>query len=305
MLNALSAIGGNFLNALPSTLEQGLIYAILALGILITYTILDFPDLTVDGSFPLGGAVSSLLVVQGVSPVLALLTAALCGAAAGLCTGLIHVKLKVRDLFSGIIVMTALYSINLHITGGNPLVSIPRKAVTLFRNNPVADGLPSAVSTLILAAALALLVKLLLDFFLKTRAGFLLRAAGDNETVVTALAKDKGTVKIWGLMLANALAALSGGVLCQHQRMFEISMGTGAMVLGLASVIIGVNLFARAQHVKDTTAVIIGAMIYKMCVSLAIACGLGASDLKLITAVLFLLILSSGLLKKKGGKKHA
>lgn len=305
MLNALSAIGGNFLNALPSTLEQGLIYAILALGILITYTILDFPDLTVDGSFPLGGAVSSLLVVQGVSPVLALLTAALCGAAAGLCTGLIHVKLKVRDLFSGIIVMTALYSINLHITGGNPLVSIPRKAVTLFRNNPVADGLPSAVSTLILAAVLALLVKLLLDFFLKTRAGFLLRAAGDNETVVTALAKDKGTVKIWGLMLANALAALSGGVLCQQQRMFEISMGTGAMVLGLASVIIGVNLFARAQHVKDTTAVIIGAMIYKMCVSLAIACGLGASDLKLITAVLFLLILSSGLLKKKGGKKHA
>lgn len=305
MLNALSAIGGNFLNALPSTLEQGLIYAILALGILITYTILDFPDLTVDGSFPLGGAVSSLLVVQGVSPVLALLTAALCGAAAGLSTGLIHVKLKVRDLFSGIIVMTALYSINLHITGGNPLVSIPRKAVTLFRNNPVADGLPSAVSTLILAAALALLVKLLLDFFLKTRAGFLLRAAGDNETVVTALAKDKGTVKIWGLMLANALAALSGGVLCQQQRMFEISMGTGAMVLGLASVIIGVNLFARAQHVKDTTAVIIGAMIYKMCVSLAIACGLGASDLKLITAVLFLLILSSGLLKKKGGKKHA
>lgn len=305
MLNALSAIGGNFLNALPSTLEQGLIYAILALGILITYTILDFPDLTVDGSFPLGGAVSSLLVVQGVSPVLALLTAALCGAAAGLCTGLIHVKLKVRDLFSGIIVMTALYSINLHITGGNPLVSIPRKAVTLFRNNPVADGLPSTVSTLILAAALALLVKLLLDFFLKTRAGFLLRAAGDNETVVTALAKDKGTVKIWGLMLANALAALSGGVLCQQQRMFEISMGTGAMVLGLASVIIGVNLFARAQHVKDTTAVIIGAMIYKMCVSLAIACGLGASDLKLITAVLFLLILSSGLLKKKGGKKHA
>ena len=305
MLNALSAIGGNFLNALPSTLEQGLIYAILALGILITYTILDFPDLTVVGSFPLGGAVSSLLVVQGVSPVLALLTAALCGAAAGLCTGLIHVKLKVRDLFSGIIVMTALYSINLHITGGNPLVSIPRKAVTLFRNNPVADGLPSAVSTLILAAALALLVKLLLDFFLKTRAGFLLRAAGDNETVVTALAKDKGTVKIWGLMLANALAALSGGVLCQQQRMFEISMGTGAMVLGLASVIIGVNLFARAQHVKDTTAVTIGAMIYKMCVSLAIACGLGASDLKLITAVLFLLILSSGLLKKKGGKKHA
>ena len=178
---------------------------------------------------------------------------------------------------------------------------------TLF-DNPLVSGLPvflKPYSKVLVVLVIVLVVKVLLDLFMNTKAGFLLRAAGDNETVVTALAKDKGTVKIWGLMLANALAALSGGVLCQQQRMFEISMGTGAMVLGLASVIIGVNLFARAQHVKDTTDVIIGAMIYKMCVSLAIACGLGASDLKLITAVLFLLILSSGLLKKKGGKKHA
>ena len=295
----------NFANALPSTLEQGLIYALLALGILITYSILDFPDLTVDGSFPLGGAISTVLVVNGMHPLLALLLAALSGAAAGLCTGLIHVKLRVRDLFSGIIMMTALYSVNLHIAGGSALVSIPRKAVTLFRNNPVADGLPAAASTLILAAAVVLIVKLLLDGFMKTRAGYLLRAVGDNETVVTALAKDKGTVKIVGLMIANALAALSGGVLCQQQRMFEISMGTGAMVLGLASVIIGMNLLGKLSFVKNTTAVIVGAVIYKMCVSLAIACGLGASDLKLITSALFLLILCTSLIQKKGAKKHA
>ncbi len=299
------SILANFANALPSTLEQGLIYALLALGILITYSILDFPDLTVDGSFPLGGAISTVLVVNGMHPLLALLLAALSGAAAGLCTGLIHVKLRVRDLFSGIIMMTALYSVNLHIAGGSALVSIPRKAVTLFRNNPVADGLPAAASTLILAAAVVLIVKLLLDGFMKTRAGYLLRAVGDNETVVTALAKDKGTVKIVGLMIANALAALSGGVLCQQQRMFEISMGTGAMVLGLASVIIGMNLLGKLSFVKNTTAVIVGAVIYKMCVSLAIACGLGASDLKLITSALFLLILCTSLIQKKGAKKHA
>ena len=299
------SILANFANALPSTLEQGLIYALLALGILITYSILDFPDLTVDGSFPLGGAISTVLVVNGMHPLLALLLAALSGAAAGLCTGLIHVKLRVRDLFSGIIMMTALYSVNLHIAGGSALVSIPRKAVTLFRNNTVADGLPAAASTLILAAAVVLIVKLLLDGFMKTRAGYLLRAVGDNETVVTALAKDKGTVKIVGLMIANALAALSGGVLCQQQRMFEISMGTGAMVLGLASVIIGMNLLGKLSFVKNTTAVIVGAVIYKMCVSLAIACGLGASDLKLITSALFLLILCTSLIQKKGAKKHA
>lgn len=299
------SIFANFVNALPSTLEQGLIYALLALGILITYSILDFPDLTVDGSFPLGGAVSTICVVRGVHPLLALLAALASGAVAGLCTGLIHVKLRVRDLFSGIIMMTALYSTNLHIAGESALVSIPRKSVTLFRNNPVADGLPSAFSTLILAAIVVLLVKFLLDVFMKTRAGYLLRAVGDNETVVTSLAKNKGSVKILGLMIANGLAALSGGVLCQQQRMFEISMGTGAMVLGLASVIIGTNLLGKLSFVKNTTAVIVGAVIYKMCVSLAIACGLGASDLKLITSALFLLILCTGLIQKKAVKKHA
>ena len=292
-----------FIATLPSTLEQGLIYASLALGIMLTYSILDFPDLTVDGSFPLGGAVTLTLLQAGHGPVTALLASLAAGALAGLCTGLIHVKLKVRALFSGIIMMTALYSVNLRITGGQALLTLPRTSVTLFRNNPVVSALPGSLSLLIIVAALVALLKLLLDAYLKTRAGFLLRAVGDNETVVTSLARDKGNVKIAGLVLANALVALSGAVLCQSQRMFEVSMGTGAMVMGLASVIIGVNLLRRLEWVKQTSAVITGAILYRLSVAFAISMGLAPMDMKLITAALFLGILAAGNLKKE--KKHA
>lgn len=295
----------SFYNALPSTLEQGLIYALMALGVMVTYLILDFPDLTVDGSFPLGGAVSSSLLLQGVSPLLSLLAALACGAAAGMLTGLIHVKLKIRALFSGIIMMTALYSINLRVTGGSSLISIPRDRVTLFRNNALVRALPDGMGTIIIALLLALLFKVLLDLFLKTRFGLLLRAAGDNERVVTSLARDKGNVKIAGLMLANALVAFAGGVLCQQQRLFEISMGTGAIVLSLASVIIGVNLLRRAERVRATTKVIVGAILYKASYSFAIACGLRPGDMKLVTAALFLGILSAGLLRRKGAVADA
>ncbi len=292
-----------FLAALPATVEQGLIYAVLAMGIMITYTILDFPDLTVDGSFPLGAAVSATLLLYGWHPLLCLLMSALAGAAAGLATGLIHVKLKVRDLFSGVIVMTALYAINLRITGGSALKTIPRDAATIFRNNPLADALPAGSSVMIIALAIALMVKLLLDWFFSTRYGCLLRAAGDNERVVTSLARDKGNVKIAGLVIANALVALSGGILCQQQRLFELTMGTGTLVLGLASVIIGVNLFRGSNMIKSTTQVIVGAILYKACVSFAIACGMRPGDLKLITSALFLLILATGHMKRE--KSHA
>lgn len=292
-----------FIATLPSTLEQGLIYSILALGIMLTYSILDFPDLTVDGSFPLGGAVSLTLLQAGHGPLTALLMSVLAGALAGLCTGLIHVKLKVRALFSGIIMMTALYSINLRITGGQALLTLPRTSVTLFRGNTLSNILPSGQSLLIIVFALVALLKMILDAYLKTRAGFLLRAVGDNETMVTSLARDKGNVKIVGLVLANALVAMSGAVLCQSQRMFEVSMGTGAMVMGLASVIIGTNLLRRAERVKQTTAVIIGAILYRLCVAAAISFGLSPMDMKLVTAALFLGILAAGSLRK--GKQHA
>ena len=301
----MASILQSFTNALPSTLEQGLIYALMALGVMVTYLILDFPDLTVDGSFPLGGAVSATLILAGFHPLLSLCAATLCGALAGLATGLIHVKLKIKALFSGIIVMTGLYSINLRITGGSSLISIPRDKMTLFRNNALVDWLPQGFGTIIIALFLALAVKILLDLFLKTRFGLLLSAAGDNDRVVTALARDKGNVKIAGLMLANALVALAGGVLCQQQRLFEISMGTGAMVLSLASVIIGFNLLKRYERVRTTSKVIAGAILYKACYSLAIACGLRPGDMKLVTALLFLGILSAGLFRRKGAAPDA
>lgn len=286
-------------------LEQGLIYGILALGLLITYRILDFPDLTVDSSFPLGAAVSAVLTLNGMHPALTLLIAMLAGAVAGLITGLIHVKCKVRDLLSGIITMTALYSVNLRIAGKSnvPLYSVD----TLFRN-PFTKSLPDWLgnyATLIIILLIAIAAKLLLDLFLKTKAGYLLRAAGDNASVVTTLAKDQGTVKILGLMISNALVALAGAVICQQQRFFDISMGTGTMVIGLASVIIGTNLFKGLSFMKSTTMAILGSILYKACVSLAISLGLEATDMKLITAVLFLLILVAGQTKRKKVRIHA
>lgn len=286
-------------------LEQGLIYGILALGLLITYRILDFPDLTVDSSFPLGAAVSAVLTLGGMPPALTLFCGMAAGALAGLVTGFIHVKCKVRDLLSGIITMTALYSINLRIAGK---ANVPIFGVdTLFRNE-FTRALPAWISdysTVILILVITLIAKLILDLFLKTKAGYLLRAAGDNSSVVTTLAKDQGSVKIIGLMIANALVALAGAVMCQQQRFFDISMGTGTMVIGLASVIIGTNLFKNMTFMKSTTMALIGSILYKACVSLAISMGLEATDMKLITAVLFLLILVAGQAKRKKVRVHA
>ena len=295
------------LNIITGALEQGLIYGILALGLLITYRILDFPDLTVDSSFPLGAAITAVLTLKGVPIVLSLLAAVAAGALAGLVTGLIHVRCHVRDLLSGIITMTGLYSINLRIAGRANLPFFSND--TLFKS-AFTKSLPAWIapySTLVIALIIVLIAKLLLDWYLRTKAGYLLRAAGDNASVVTTLAKDVGTVKIVGLMLANALVALSGAVMAQYQRTFDISMGTGTMVTGLASVIIGTNIFRRVGWMRSTTMVIIGSVLYKACVSAAISCGLQAQDMKLVTAVLFLLILVAGQvhIKRKKVRIHA
>jgi len=293
-------------------LEEGLVYAIMALGVYITYKILDFPDLSVDGTFPLGAAVTAAGIAGGfLSPGAALAVAFLTGALAGWITGLIHVKLKVRDLLSGIIVMTALYSINLRIAGKANLPIFSKE--TIFTNDFLFAHVPEALkpfTTTLILLVLVLVCKILLDAYLQTRSGYLLRAVGDNEALVTALAKDKGMVKIIGLAIANGFAALAGSVYCQQKGFFEISTGTGTMVIGLANVIIGTQLFKRFGFVKSTTAVIIGSIIYKACVSAALLVGdlsiggwsipVTASDLKLITSVLFLIIL---VLSPAGGKK--
>ena len=287
-------------------IEEGLIYAIMALGLYITYKILDFPDLSVDGTFPMGAAVTAMLILKGVHPALTLVLSFAAGLLAGCITGLIHVKLKVRDLLSGIIMMTALYSINLRIAGKANLPIFSKE--TIFENAFLESVVPEALNPYLVSIILFVIVlicKLLLDLFLKTRAGYLLRAVGDNEVLVTSLAKDKGMVKILGLALANGFVALAGCVYCQQKGFFEVSTGTGTMVIGLASVIIGTKLLKRFHSVKATTAVIFGSIVYKACVSLAIALGMAASDLKLITAVLFLIILVASNRKERKVKAHA
>ena len=287
-----------------SVLEQGLIYAILALGVYITFKILDFPDMTVDATFPLGAAVTALMIEKGFSPALALPVSMVCGAAAGALTGVIHVKLHVRDLLSGIIVMTGLYSVNLHIAGRANVQLFTFN--TLFKNPAVSalsKGLQPYVPVLILAA-LTLLVKLLLDAYLATRSGYLLRATGDNPTLVASLAKDSGNVKILGLAIANALVALSGSIMCQYQRYFDVSMGTGTLVLAVASVIVGAQLMRGLKFLGATMCVVLGSILYKGCVALALSMGLSPFDLKLVTAALLLVIIVAGGHRKKV-KRHA
>lgn len=288
-------------------LEEGLVYAIMALGVYITYKILDFPDLSVDGTFPMGAALTASAIIAGVNPVLTLILAFAAGALAGCITGLIHVKFKVRDLLSGIIVMTALYSINLRIAGGRANVPLFSQQ-TIFDNDFLTNLIPKALAPYTVLAILIVIVlicKVLLDLYLKTRSGYLLRAVGDNDALVTSLAKDKGMVKIIGLAIANGFAALAGAVYCQQKGFFEISVGTGTIVIGLANVIIGTQLFKRVGFVKSTTAVIVGSIVYKACVSFAISCGMEANDLKLVTAVLFLVILILSNDRRKKVKAHA
>ena len=295
-----------FFDLAVGTLTQGFIYALLGYGVFITYKILDFPDLTVDGSFPLGAAVTAVLLTNGVNPYLTLLAAILVGALAGLITGLIHIKVRVRDLLAGIITMTALFSINLQIAGSN--LTIAREIDTIFTAPPTMalfGSVPLIYRKLIVSAILALVFKLILDLYFKTKNGLMLRAVGDNSTVVTTLAADKGRVKIIGLVISNALVALAGCIVCHEQRSFSATMGTGQVVFGLATVIIGTTLFKKLGFVKGTTAVIVGSVLYKACIQAAISAGLPANLLKLITAVLFLAILALGNIRKSGVKTNA
>ena len=286
-------------------IEQGLIYGILALGLYITYKILDFPDLTVDGSFPLGAAVTAALITRGMNPYLTLVVAFLAGVVAGICTGLIHVKCKVRDLLSGIIMMTGLWTVNLYIAGTSNVPLFSQKSI--FHNDMIEKIMPETLkpyTTLIIILLLSLICKILLDLYMETKSGYLLRAVGDNEALVTSLAKAEGNVKILGLAISNGLVSLAGCIFAQEERVFEISMGTGAMVIGLASVIIGTSIFKKASFVKTTTAVLIGSIIYKACVAIALK-NFEPQAMKLVTAVLFLVILVISSSRKTKVKTNA
>ncbi len=289
-----------------SVLEQGMIYAIMALGVYITYKILDFPDLTVDGSFPMGAAIACILISKGMNPYLTLPVSFAAGALVGMITGMIHVKLKVRDLLSGIIMMTALYTVNLRIAGRANLPIYNQE--NIFDNHFINSFFPSSLEkykTVVIIFVIMILTKYLLDWYMNSQAGFMLRAEGDTETIVTSLGVDKGMVKIIGLSIANGLVSLSGCIFANQQRFFDISSGTGTVVIGLASVIIGTSIFKKVTFFRVTSSVIIGSLLYKACVAVAIRVIPASSDLKLVTAVLFLVILVIGTDRRKKVKKDA
>lgn len=286
------------LNIIKVTLEEGLMYAILAMGVYITYSILDFPDLSVDGTMPLGAIVTGILILRGVNPWLCLLLSFGAGALAGAVTGLLHVKLRIKPLLCGILMYTALLSINLvlllRLNGGNSVASFFRSP-TIFTTFigaliPASVG-GFAIRTMVVAFAVCAVCKLLLDAYLKTKSGLLLRATGNNEGFVVQLARDPGNSKILGLALGNAFAALAGSVIAQSRGSADQPMGVGMVVQGLASVIIGLSLFRKARFMKATTMVALGSILYKACLSIALAVGLPTEYLKLLMAVLFVLAL--------------
>jgi ABC superfamily ATP binding cassette transporter membrane protein len=265
---------------LQATIEQSLIFAIMALGVYISFRILNFPDMTVDGTFPLGAAISAKLLTMGINPYLSLVVALLTGALAGAITGIIHVKLKVKDLLAGILIMTALYSVNLRIMG--------KSNIPLFEEDNIFN---TDYSIMITIVVLILISKILLDYLLKTKFGFALKALGDNENLVISLGLNEEKYKIYGLMIANAFVAFSGAILAQYQGFADVGMGTGTIVIGLASIIIGDTLFGKSRKIAGTTVVIIGSIIYRGVIALTLSIGMDASDLKLITSVIVILIL--------------
>lgn len=291
------------INILIDILNEGLMYALLAMGMYITYSILDFPDLSVDGTFPLGAVLSGVLIIQGVDPWLCLVISFAAGMAAGVLTGLMHVKLRITPLLCGIIMYTAMLSVNLVIlkagTDGKAVASFFTKN-TIF-NSGIASLIPKNIGeggfyirTVVIALILVIMCKLLLDLYLKTKHGLLLRATGANDKYTVMLGRNPGSMKIFGLALGNGFAALAGSVIAQNKGSADQQMGIGMVVLGLASVIIGLSLFRRVKFMKGTTMVILGSLVYKAAYQIVLSLGIPTDFNNLMKALIFLVALVLG-----------
>lgn len=302
------------LNIIFNILQQGLCYAIVALGVYISYKILNFPDLTVDSSFPLGAVVCVGLIQAGCPFIIATIAAFFAGTLTGFITGFLHVRFKISPLLSGIITMTALLSINLAFSQGRTLIPYGDK-VTLFNNSFTklfGNNLSLiALANIIIILVIVIIIKVLMDLFFKTKRGYMLRAVGDNEQMGISLGANSGFYKIFGLCLANGLVALAGAIYSQYMNYFDNTSGTGMVVIALASVIIGVAIFKNVRFIKGTTAAIIGALIYTSALNIVIALGVPTTYLKLVMALSFLVILVLNLFvfskdkkSKKGENKH-
>ena len=286
------------LYSLPGALAQGLIWGIMAIGVAITYKILDYADLTVDNSLCTGGAVAAICIIGGMDPLLSLVFAMLAGALAGLCTGLLHTVLGIPAILSGILTQLALYSINMHIMGKSNL-TISRTQYDLLLTSA---QIPRAI---LVSGQFVLVLVIVLYWFFGTQLGCAIRATGNNEHMARAQGISTNRMKVLGLMLSNALVGLSGALLAQYQGNADINMGRGAIVIGLAAVVIGGALLGRRENFAlrlATTA--LGGVVYYAILAVVIWAGLSTSDLKLFSAVVVTVFLSAPHLKKKWAARH-
>lgn len=295
--------------ALIGSVELGMIYAILALGVFLSFRTLNTPDLTVDGSIVTGAAASAMLCTLNVHPLLALAAAFIGGACAGAVTALLNTKLKIQALLAGILVMLGVYSINLRIMGGKANLPL-MKSETLY--SKAGELFPAQYSKLIVGAVVLVIAVAIFFFFLKTRIGFALRATGDNEEMVRAAGISSDNMKLLGLAVSNGFVGLAGGLLAQYQGYCDIGMGVGMVVIGLASVIIGEVIFGTSNLLRRLIAVALGAVVYRLILAIALNFGMQATDMKLVSAVIVVIALSMGVLgetfsirKKKRGAKNA
>ena len=288
------------LNIIPISLEQGLAYALVALGIAFTFRVLSFPDLTVDGSFPLGGAVAARLIFDGMDPVSSTMIAIAAGFIAGCLTGIFATKFKINSLLAGILMMTILYSVNLRIMGranipllNRPTIFSPIEAWDMSRDLPV----------IILFLVIAAVCKILIDVFLHTEYGLALRATGDNEQMIRALGVDTDKATIFGLGLSNGMVALAGALIAQNQGFSDVGMGIGMIVAGLASIIIGEALIKPHTVVRLTSAAAFGSVVYRLIISLGMRLGLAPTDLKMATGLMVVIALAVPAIRGKREKK--
>jgi len=303
--------------AMFGSIEQGIIYAIMALGVYLTFRVLDFPDLTVDGSFVTGAGTAAMMIVFGYHPVVATLAALVVGFLAGCITGLLHTKGNINPLLSGIIMMIALYSINLRIMGlttensvGRPNIPLNKEQTVFSKFNEFWGSLgidqsinqfftslgvkflPSTWGILFLMIIVTLVIKFVADWFLQTEIGLAIRATGDNKRMIRSFSANTDYLIILGLGISNALVAFSGALIAQYSKFSDIGMGIGMIIIGLASVIIGEAVVGTKTIVRTTIAVIVGAIIYRIVLGLALRVKiLDTGDMKLITAVIVILAL--------------
>ena len=290
------------LSVLPISLQQGLAYALVAVGIALTFRVLAFPDLTVDGSFPLGGAVAARLIVGGVDPVLSVIAAALAGFIAGCLTGVLNTRLKINSLLAGILMMTILYSVNLRIMGRANIQLLFKPTVFTFMENM---DVQRYIPVIIFFLLITVVIKILVDLFLHTEYGMALRATGDNEDMIRSLGVNTDNATVFGLGLSNALVALSGALIAQDQGFSDVGMGIGMIVAGLASIIIGEAMIKPRTVFRLTLAAIIGSILYRFIISLGLRLGLAPTDLKMATGFMVILALGIPAIKgKREGKIH-